>query len=166
MIDQCLSASTKLADLSSVLGSGLGLYLALAIIQTVGSVGVMRLRRRARYLREAIWLNELHTLRASIWNVEAELSRVELSLETLSSRLFVFTFVLILVSLGGIGMAALNPSLILGCGAVYAIIVFYLILPPAIFLLASLIIRVRSRSALSAVLSCENKVLEALSGEG
>lgn len=164
LLDICSSASTKLSDLSSVLGAGVSLFLALTVIQALGSVGVARLRRKARYLRDAIKLNKLNGLQGAISNVDAELSRLELSLETLSSRLFYVTFTLIIVSLAGLATAAVTPSYGVGCWVVFSIILFYLVLPPTIFIVASLVIRVKSRSAHSAVSSCENQVLASLGG--
>lgn len=162
LLDICTPASTKLSDLSSVLGAGLSLFLALAVIQTLGSVGMTRLRRKAHHLRGAVRHNKLDGLRPSISNVEAELSRLELSLETLSTRLFYITFIFILFSLVGLALAALVPSTVLNCGMTYSIILFNLVLPPSIFVLASLIIRVKSRSAREAVTCCENEVLSHL----
>jgi hypothetical protein len=163
LLDLCPAASTKLSDLSSVLGAGLSLFLALAVIQTLGSVGVTRLRRRSRYLHDAVKLNRLDGLRTEISKVDAELSQLELSLEALSSRLFYITFFLIVVSLAGLGVAAMVPQRTVDCITAFSIILFYLGLPIFIFIVASTVIRLKSKSALNAVSDCESQVLNRLS---
>ncbi len=155
----CNHTATKLGDLSSVSEVGVGLFLALAVVQVVGSGGVARLRRKAANLREAVYANRLNKQRSSIAEVDAELLRLELSLEMLSGHLFTLSFVLIIVALVGLGVVSLASGVQLSCVWIAIILGYYLGLPLAIFLVASLVIRRKCQNARLIVHNCEMEVL-------
>ena len=162
MICWCQHTGTQLGDLSSVASVGVGLFLALAVVQVIGSGGIAKLRRKAAYLREVVSANRLVTQRSSIAKVDAELLRLELSLETLSGHLFIASFILIIVSLVGLSVMSLAPHFSIGCYWIAALLGFYLGLPIGIFLVASLIIRRKCSSARKSVSDCETEVLNRL----
>ena len=158
----CEHTDTQLGDLSSVASVGVGLFLALAVVQVVGSGGVAKLRRKAVYLREVVSANRLDAQRSSIANVDAELLRLELSLETLSRHLFSASFVLVIVSLLGLAAMTLAPAVALGCSLFVAFLSYYLGLPVGIFLVASLVIRRKCATVRKSVSDCETEVLDRL----
>ena len=162
MICWCKHTATQLGDLSSVASVGVGLFLALAVVQVIGSGGVAKLRRKAVYLREVVSANRLDSQRSSVANVDAELLRLELSLETLSGHLFTASFILVIASLVGLSVMALAPSVALTCGWIASLIGFYLGLPIGIFLVASLVIRRKCAAARKSVSDCETEVLDRL----
>ena len=160
----CRHTDTQLGDLSSVASVGVGLFLALAVVQVVGSGGVAKLRRKAAYLRDVVSANRLQNQRSSVAQADAELLRLELSLETLSGHLFAVSFVLTVVSLVGLSVTSLAPDVSIGCNWIAAFLGFYLGLPVGIFLVASLVIRRRCASARNSVSECEKEVLDRLTG--
>ena len=123
--------------MSSVLGVGVGLYLALAVIQVVGAGGMTRLRRKAGLLREVVITNRLDRLRAEVSKIDAELLRLELRLEGLSNKFFKVAFFFLVLSIAGVGVGAFAPDLLLGCYGSAALVFFYLILPIIMFLVGS-----------------------------
>ena len=162
MICWCEHTATQLGDLSSVASVGVGLFLALAVVQVIGSGGVAKLRRKAAYLREVVSANRMQSQRPSVANVDAELLRLELSLEKLSGHLFQVSFVLIIVSLVGLSVISLAPDVSIGCTWIAAFLSFYLGLPIFIFWAASLVIRRKCASARKSVSECETEVLDRL----
>lgn len=162
----CKHTATQLGDLSSVASVGVGLFLALAVVQVIGSGGVAKLRRKAAYLREVVSANRLQSQRSSVAKVDAELLRLELSLEKLSGHLFVISFVLIIVSLVGLSVMSLAPDVSIGCTWTAAFLGFYLGLPVVIFWVASLVIRRKCASARTCVSECEAEVLDRLTDTG
>jgi hypothetical protein len=140
------------------------LFLALAVIQLIGSGGVAKLRRKATYLREVVSANQLRDQRSSVAKVDAELLRLELSLETLSGHLFLASFALLLVSLVGLSVTSLAPDVNIGCGWIGAFLLFYLGAPVGIFSVASLVIRRKCAVARLRIAECEKMVLDRLAG--
>lgn len=166
MICWCHHSATQLGDLSSIASVGVGLFLALAVVQVIGSGGVAKLRRKAVYLREVVSANRLQSQRSSVAKIDAELLRLELSLETLSGHLFVVSFVLVIVSLVGLSVMSLAPAVSVGCIWLAAFLGFYFVLPIGIFWVASLVIRRKCTSARKSVSECETEVLDRLTDTG
>lgn len=164
MIWWCEHTATELGDLSSVASVGVGLFLALAVVQVIGSGGVAKLRRKGGYLREVVSANRLQSQRSSVAMVDAELLRLELSLETLSGHLFVASFFLIIVSLMGLVVTSLASDVSVGCTWIAALLGFYLVLPIGIFGVASLVIRRKCASVRNSIAECEKEVLGRLTG--
>lgn len=166
MVCWCTQATTQLGDLSSVSSVGVGLFLALAVVQVIGSGGVAKLRRKAVNLRGVVSANRMHSLRPSVANVDAELLRLELSLETLSGHLFIVSFALIIVSLVGLGVTALAQDVAIGCYWIAVYLAFYLGLPNGVFVIATLVIRRKCASVRDKIADCEKDVLESLTRSG
>lgn len=152
----------ELSDLSSISDVGLGLFLSLAIVQVIGSGGVSRLRRKAAHLTGVVRTNRLGSERASTARVEADLLRLELSLERLSSLFFGISFLLIALAVVGIGVVALVPDLELGCLGTTLFMTFYLVLPLVAFLAASGVIRHKCRAVRKQILAVEDRIISKL----
>jgi hypothetical protein len=159
----CNQTTIQLGSLSSVMEIGVGLFLALAIVQTIGSTGMAKLRRKAAYLRETVSTNKLQAQVHSIANAEAELLRLEMGLEKLSELLFNLSFALVVLSLCGVSYVSLYSNKEVNCFWTIGIFAFYFILPLLIFVIASIVIRSKGTSARQAASECENEVLERLS---
>ena len=158
----CEHRVTKLGDLSSISEVGLGLFLALAIVQVVGSGGVSRLRRKAGHLRDVVRTNRLGTERASTARVDADLLRLELSLEKLSSVFFGISLCFIASATFGIAVVTLAPTIELGCLGLCLFLGFYLILPLGSFVVASGVIRRKCRTVRDQLLAVEDRVISKL----
>lgn len=158
----CEHRVTELGELSSVSEVGLGLFLALAIVQVIGSGGVSRLRRKAGHLTEVVRTNRIGSERASTARVEADLLRLELSLERLSNLFFGISFFLISVSVAGVAIVALAPEIRLGCVGTALFTAFYLALPLVAFLAASGVIRRKCRAVRRQILAVEDRIISKL----
>lgn len=158
----CYHPSTKLGDLSSAASVGIGLFLALAVVQVLGAGGVARLRRKAVYLRELVSTNGLQAQKSAVARVDAELLRLELSLEGLSKLLFSVSFALVFVALVGLGVMSLAPKVLLNCAWIAGLLGFYLGLPIAIFLVASSVIHRKCSNVREKVQECQKEVLDCL----
>lgn len=159
----CNDRGTQLGDLSSVSEVGAGLFLGLALVQLIGSGGITRLRRKASYLRAVITTNRLRGQISTIRRVEAELLRLELSLETLSRNLLCICFMFLAGSLIGLTAVSLRGDWEIGCLVTGGVLFYYLVLPLLIFLLASVIIRNKCRLPSQSLEDCETEVLSRLS---
>lgn len=159
----CNDTGTQLGDLSSVSEVGTGLFLGLALVQVIGSGGITRLRRKASYLRAVITTNRLRGQIPMIRRVEADLLRLELSLETLSRNLLCICFTLVAGSLIGLGVVSLRDEWQINCWIIGVVLFYYLALPLLIFVLASVIIRNKCRSPSQSLENCETEVLSRLS---
>jgi hypothetical protein len=136
----------EVGALSSVSEVGVGLFLALALVQVVGAGRVSKLRRKADLLREVVRTNALRSERATVANINAQLLRLELQLEGLSAIFMKASFVLIALSIAGVAWVSLMPSLTVGCFGISIFVGFYLFLPVVAFAMAAMVIRAKSRS--------------------
>jgi hypothetical protein len=148
--------------LSSVSEVGIGLFLALAVVQVVGSGGIAKLRRKSQLLREMVSCNRIDQERGSVAAVDAELLRLEMRLETLSGWLFMVSFVSILLVLGGLVAVTLWPTATLNCFWIAAFLTFHLVVPIIIFGIASIIVRRRCAAVKGLIEQCQDRVLRVL----
>jgi len=143
----CNAESHTLGGMLSVLSAGTGLYLGLAVIQVVGAGRVATLRRRVDSVRNLVNKNSLTNCSHISGNLEAKLLTAEISLETLSSVLFAISLMLLCVCLFIIFGATVFHSYEIECYIVVGIGVFCLLLPLLIFVVSSLVIRLKTNSA-------------------
>lgn len=148
--------------LSSVSEVGVGLFLALAVVQVVGAGGIAKLRRKSQLIREMVLSNRIDSQRDSIASVDAELLRLEMRLETLSGWLFTTSFIGILVVLGGLVAVTLWPTASLSCFQTMTFLSFHLFVPVAIFGVASIVIKRRCATVRNMIEDCQDRTLSAL----
>lgn len=157
----CLPIGTDLtlAALSSVLEVGVGLFLALTILQVVGSSGVATLRRRAANLRATINTNDLNGQRHSVGQVDAALLKLEIELGTLSKSLLAVALLLLIASLFGLVVSALISDKILRCHEFYGIVFGYVGLPILLFWLSTLVFNSKCSDVRKTISDCEDEVI-------
>jgi hypothetical protein len=86
----------KLANIQTV---GIGLYLALAVIQAVSAGGVMGLRRRATALQTAVHAVKLNTEYATMRQLQADVSRLEISFQAFNRTILRLSITLFALSI-------------------------------------------------------------------
>lgn len=156
----CSQRVTELGTLSSLTGVGVGLFLALAVVQVVGSREVSKLRRKAGQLKDLVFTNRYESEKTDVLQVEAELLRLELGLETLSEILFKICFALLLLSLIGMSVVSLAPKIEVGCLGIAGILFFYLALPLLVFVIASRVISRRCSEVRERIAKSLDRVLD------
>ena len=139
----CNQSSTELGSLSSVSEVGIGLFLALAVVQVVGSGEIGKLRRKSQLLRELVSANRLDGQRSSVAALDASLLQLELRLEKLSGKLFATSLFAIVVCIVGLVLVSLFPNLKIDCHLLGGFMLFHLVLPLLLFGGASLVIKRR-----------------------
>lgn len=148
--------------LSSVSEVGVGLFLALAVVQVVGSGELAKLRRKSQLIREMVLSNRIDSQKDSIASVDAELLRLEMRLEKLSGWLFTASLLGILVVLGGLVAVTLWPTASLNCGQTMTFMTIHLFVPVAIFGVASIVIKRRCATVRNMIEDCQDRTLSAL----
>lgn len=77
----------KFQDLSDVQTVGIGLYLALAVIQALSATGLSGLRRRIETLRNAVTANKVTSMYTQMHSLRANASRLEIGLHSFNRTL-------------------------------------------------------------------------------
>lgn len=158
----CNHSSTEIGSLSSVSEVGIGLFLALAVVQVVGSGGIAKLRRKTQLLRELVSTNRLDGERGKVAALDAALLQLELRLERLSGWLFGISIIAVVLCLVGLVVVSLMPLAELNCLEMVGFMAFHLLLPLVIFWRASAIIRRRCEDVRVKFEDAQSVVLERL----
>lgn len=150
-------AKLKFSELANVQTVGLGLYLALAVIQALSTTGVAGLRRRVNTLRIAVIGAKMRSEFTNMHRLQADVSRLEISFHSLNRFLLCVTTVLFVVALSYFAYCTVwqaSPALLSGT---LFVISFYLVLPMLIFGVFSLVIRNRCREVASKIGEAEDR---------
>ena len=145
----------KLANVQTV---GIGLYLALGVIQAVSSGGVAGLERRSNALQRAVAASKLAGLYPSLRDIRFELSRLENGFHGLNRTLLVISAILFIISTAYFSYCTLFQDYLAGALGTWFIMVYYLALPIVIFLLSSLAISLRCRDVADRIKKVEDAV--------
>lgn len=158
----CNAEAHTLGGMLSVLSVGAGLYLGLAVVQVVGAGRMATLRRRVGSIRNLVNKNSLTNCSHVAGNLEVKLLTAEIGLETLSSSLFAASLMLLSACLAAIFYATALQSQIINCAFVTGIGLYCLVLPLVIFIVSSIIIRLKTRSVAKEVKEASRTVKTAL----
>lgn len=152
-----LSAMTfaKLANVQTV---GIGLYLALGVIQAVSAGGVAGLERRSNAVQKAVAAAKLASLYPSLRDIRFELSRLENGFHGLNRTLLMISAALFIISTGYFAYCTLFQDYLAGFLGTSFIIGFYLALPIVIFVLSSIAISRRCRDVADRIKTVEDAV--------
>lgn len=126
------------ADLSDVQTVGIGLYLALAVVQVVTESGIAGLRRRAGTLRAAVNESKVASEYANMHSLHQEIGLLEIGLRGFNRTLLIIVSVLFAIALSYFGYCVVFQDLKAGVAGVVFTVGFYLVLPVLIFILAGL----------------------------
>lgn len=146
------------ANLANVQTVGIGLYLALGIVQAVSSGGVAGLERRSNALQRAVSASKMSSLYAVLRDVRFELSRLENSLHGLNRTLLFISAGLFLAGTAYFAYCTIFQEYLSGvCGTIF-IMFFYLALPIMIFFGSSIVISGRCKAVAKQITEVEKDV--------
>lgn len=158
----CNAEEHTLGGMLSVLSIGAGLYLGLAVVQVVGAGRMATLRRRVGSIRNLVNKNSLTNCSHVAGNLEAKLLTAEIGLETLSSSLFATSLILLSTCLAAVFYSTVLQSQSINCAIAMGVGLYCLALPLGIFVLSSIIIRLKTRSVAKEVKEASTTVKVAL----
>jgi hypothetical protein len=151
----------KMANVQTV---GIGLYLALAVIQALSAGGVAGLRRRITALQAAVQAAKLTSEYAAIRQLQAEVSRLEISFQALNRTILWVVAGLAVSSIVYFGGCTIWQDSGASVTEVILIFAFYLVLPILIFGGSGALIRNRCKSAVLRVKEAERRFRRASFG--
>lgn len=149
-------------ELANVQTVGIGLYLALAVIQAVSTTGVAGLSRRLATLKNAVETARIRTEIANIRRLSGEVSGLEIGFYHLNRRLLCLAFFLFIVSVAYFAYCTINQKCDAGAEGLLFIFAFYLCLPVIIFLVTVGSIWRRCRNVAVQVEGAEKRIRQVL----
>lgn len=153
-----------LDDLVDIMGLGIGLYLALGVVQAVSSGGVSNLRRRADSLQRTVGAAKMAAEFQSTRTLQLEVGRLEISFESLNRSVVQWATVLFFVALAPYLYASLQGDIQINFYAILATIAYYIVLPTSIYTSTSLIISKRCANANAKLKAAETRIKNSLLG--
>lgn len=135
--------SLTFAQLANVQTVGIGLYLALAVIQAVTGGGIAGLRRRASTLEAGIVSAKKVSLRQEAASVLADVSSLEMSFQKVNGTTLYGVLALFTISVIYFAYCTVWQNSRAESDGVLFILVYYLILPIIIFIGAGLYVKRR-----------------------
>lgn len=160
-----IDAGLTFGQLANVQTVGIGLYLALAVIQAVSTTGVAGLSRRVATLRNGVSSARLGAVElAKVRTLSGEVSGLEIGFYYLNRRLLRLIFLLFSISLGYFAYCTVWQNFDAGRDGVWFIFIFYLAVPLAIFLGSSILIARRCKAVATRVAEAEKRIRSALLG--
>lgn len=135
--------SLTFAQLANVQTVGIGLYLALAVIQAVTDGGVAALRRRAITLDAAIVSAKKQLLRDEASSILTGVGGLEMGFQRVNRTVLYAVLVLFTVSVAVFAYCTIWQDEKVGATGSLAIMGFYLVLPVAIFVIIGLYVKCR-----------------------
>lgn len=138
--------SLKFGQLANVQTVGIGLYLALAVIQGVSTTGVAGLRRRATTLRAAVVGARMRSEFTNMHRLQADVSRLEIGFHSLNRSILLVIIALFGVALIYFAYCVIWQDLTAGVSGTLFILGYYLGLPVTVFAVCTAVIASRCRS--------------------
>jgi len=152
------------AQLANVQTVGIGLYLALAVIQAVSATGVAGLSRRVNTLLGAVTAKDMRVEISNVRSLSGEVSGLEIGFHDFNRRLLPILFVLFTISICYFAYCTIWQNLMAMMDGTWFIFAFYLILPTTIFVVCSAIIWWQCRKVAKRVKDAETRIRRALVG--
>lgn len=160
-----IEAGLTFGQLANVQTVGIGLYIALAVIQAVATTGMAGLSRRVATLRNAVSSAKLGAVETgNVRRLTGEVGGLEIGFHHLNRRLLRIVFVLFSVSIGYFAYCTIRQNVDAGADGVWFIFVFYLAVPLSIFFGSGLLIASRCQSVARQVDDAEQRIRSALLG--
>lgn len=159
------AAGLTFGQLANVQTVGIGLYLALAVIQAVSTTGVAGLSRRVATLRNAVSSARLGSVEsANVRRLSGEVSGLEIGFHNLNRRLLCIVFLLFSISVAYFAYCTVWQNADAGVDGVRFIFLFYLAIPIIIFIGSALLIAHRCRSVARKIVDAERRIRALLLG--
>lgn len=152
------------AQMANVQTVGIGLYLALGVIQALSATGIAGLNRRVETLKRSVNGARINSERQNVRRLSGSVGGLEIGFHDLNRRLLISVFALFLISLGYFCYTTVwQDQKALRSGVLF-IIAFYLALPVIIFSYLSVMIGLRCKAVAKRVADTEIRVQRALLG--
>ena len=156
---EATEAGLTFGQMANVQTVGLGLYLALAVIQAVSTTGVAGLARRVATLRQAVISGKMGPVEiGNAKRLSYDVSGLEIGFHDLNRRLLALVFLLFLTSLAYFTYTTVYQDLDAGQDGVWFIFLFYVALPMLIFLVSSCLIGWRCKAVAKKISEAEKRV--------
>lgn len=152
-------SNLNLGQLANVQTVGIGLYLALAVIQALSAGGVAGLRRRATTLQTAVRAARVRSEFASMHQLQSDISRLEIGFQAVNRTILLVVLVLFVLSLGYFAYCTAWQGAVAGTAQAVFIIAYYLVLPVMIFVLFAILIAIRCRESGKRIEAAEKRWL-------
>lgn len=153
-------AGLTFGQLANVQTVGVGLYLALAVIQAVSTTGVAGLARRVATLRNGVTSGRMGPVEiANVRRLSFDVSGLEYGFHDLNRRLLWFVFTLFAISLAYFAYCTVWQNVDALQDGVWFIFLFYLALPVAVFVFTTVVIARRCRVIAKRVYDAEKRIL-------
>lgn len=158
-------AGLTFGQLANVQTVGIGLYLALAVIQAVSTTGVAGLSRRVATLRNGVSRARLGPVEtANIRRLSGEVSGLEIGFHNFNRRLLWLVFLLFAISVAYFAYCTVWQNVDACTVGVSFIFLFYLAIPVGIFVGSTLLIARRCRKVARQIAEAEKRIRTALLG--
>jgi hypothetical protein len=141
---------------------GIGLYLALGIVQALSAGGMSSIRRRADALDRTIRKAKLLAEYSSVRTLQLDIGRIEIGFESLHRSILLLVTLLFIAGLCPFVVAALHPDAEVPPFGPLAVTIFYIALPCLIYIASSLIISKRCKEISTNIKLMEQRVTKFL----
>lgn len=156
------ASGLTLGQLANVQTVGMGLYLALGIVQAISATGIAALSRRVTTLRNAVTNARIRDEIASVRSLSGQVSGLEIGFHHLNRFLLGLVFFLFLASLIFFTICSLRQKILVSHIIEISIYVYYLLVPTCIFIISALIIRSRCSNISKKVDEAQKRIQTAL----
>lgn len=156
------NADLTFGQLANVQTVGVGLYLALGVIQAVSTTGVAGLVRRVTTLRAAVASSKSKTEAANVRRLIGEVSGLEIAFHDLNRRLLTLVFLLFTISVAYFGYCTIWQNVDALHSGVAFTFFYYLALPILIFLGSGVFVGRRCKAVTKRVKDAQTRVQAAL----
>jgi hypothetical protein len=155
-----LIGTLTFAKLANVQTVGIGLYLALGVIQAVSSGGVAGLRRRANALQNAVNTAKLTSQFHTMHDLQADVSRLEIGFSGLNRTILKAVAILFFASIAYFGYCTMVQDYLANLTGTLFVFGYYLLSPIVIFLLSAILIAKRCEDVKTRVNEAEARFLQ------
>jgi hypothetical protein len=159
-----MTCSLKLGNLIDVVTLGIGLYLALGIIQALSSGGLSGLRRRSEMLSSAARQAKIVSEYEPTRRLKLDISGLEIGFESLNRTILWLVSSLFFIGLAGFVYCVIEQNEWAGAGRTAAILSYYIGLPVVIFIVSGLLIRKRCHEVRGKIQAAEARIQKQLLG--
>lgn len=161
---QATTTGLTFAQLANVQTVGIGLYLALAVIQAVSASGVAGLSRRVATLKGAVTANLMKTEARNVRTLAGQVSGLEIGFHKFNRVLLWMVFSLFAISVAYFAYCTIWQEAHVPQVGTWFIFGFYLVLPIIVFVGCSTIIWWRCREVAQRLTEAEKRIQRAILG--
>lgn len=147
-----------LGEVTDIIALGIGLYLALGVVQAVSAGGVAGLRRRATTLQTAVRSAKLVSQYSVVNSLQAKISRLEIGFEALNRTVLVAVTALFFIGVVGFVIAALSNDQAINWTWVSLIVFYYIVAPLLIYVVTSIVISKKCTDTREDIKNTEDQV--------